>query len=1068
MKKILFILLLAWIASPSLAQTGSVFPVEGKVIQMSDGLPFPGVNVLVKGTTWGTVTDVEGKFVLNLPKGTHTLTVSFIGYISQELTLEVPLRQEVLVQLKEDAYSLSEVMVYSTGFQEIPAERATGSFVGIDQKLFNRRVSTNLLDRLEDVTPGVIFNRDRTDLSLGESISIRGNSTIQANRNPLIVVDNMIYDGPIENINPNDVESITVLRDAAAASIWGAKAGNGVLVIRTKTGQLSRPMRVNFTANFTQGRAFDPFYLPQMPVSDFVEVEQRLFKEGYYEFLYESFDNQAVSPVVEDLYAHKKGRLTDSELAERIAGYKNADVRNDLSKYLYRQSLYQQYAVNVNGGTSGYSYFFSLGYDQNQETRVSQSRDRFTLNGRQRWSVLKSKGEMELGTYLISNQSENGFPDIRSLHPYDRLVDEEGNPAAVIRDHNPRFKQNAMDRGGMDWNYRPLEEIGRSPLNRNDFETRINFRLAYRFTPEIQLESNYQFWNQNGNQEQVFAQNSYFSRNQVNLFAQLRQGQSPLFVMPQGAIRDLVNSTSQSHTWRNQLSFNKTVKEVHSITALAGTEIKDFNSEFNQNRFYGYDPETGISQAVDYLGFYPQLNTGFTTQIPFVQSVAGNTDRFVSVFANSGYTYRDRYTFTVSARSDASNLYGVETNQRRVPLWSTGMGWTLSEEDWWSASWVDYLKFKASYGYTGNTNPAATAFTTGVLFSGNTNPLVGTSWMSLLNPPNPSLRWEKINIINAGVEWDLWKGRVTGSLEAYQKEGIDLFGIQPYFPSSGNLTVTRNYANTQTKGFDLSITSRIIQRGVSWSSTWFHSLVEEKVTRYSNVPNPQNVAFYSSGREGLIPEPVEGYPLYSIFSFPSSGLDPANGNPRGFLDGEPSSDYQAIFNQTTLENLVFHGSAIPTQYGAWRNQLNWKNWELSANLTYRLGYYFRRESVSYSSLNRGGITHSDYTERWQKPGDELTTDIPSDPLTVNQIRSTFELVNSSRIRKGDHIRFQDIQLAYSFSKGSDSRLPFESLRIYGYANNLGILWKAAKDVRDPDFRTIQALSSYSLGLSIQF
>lgn len=1068
MKRILLLFLLAWIAGSSLAQTGNGFPVQGKVIQLSDGLPFPGVNVLVKGTTLGTVTDEEGKFVLNLPKGTHTLLISFIGYISQEFTLEVPLRQEVLVQLKEDAYSLSEVMVFSTGFQEIPAERATGSFVGIDQKLFNRRVSTNLLDRLEDVTPGLIFNRDRTDLPLGESISIRGNSTIQADRNPLIVVDNMIYDGPIENINPNDVESITVLRDAAAASIWGAKAGNGVLVIRTKSGQLARPMQVNFTANITQGRAFDPFYLPQMPVSDFVDVEQRLFKEGYYEFLYESFDNQAVSPLVEDLYAHRKGKLTDSELAGRIEGYRNADVRNDLRHYLYRPSLYQQYAVNLNGGTSGYSYFFSLGYDQNQETRVAQSRDRFTLNGRQKWRVLKSKGEVELGTYLISNQSKNGFPDIGSLYPYDRLVDAEGNPAAVIRDHNPRFKQNAMDRGVLDWNYRPLEEIGLSPLKRNDFETRVNFRLAYRFTPDIQLESNYQFWNQNGNQEQVFAQNSYFSRNQVNLFSQLRQGQSPLFVLPRGGIRDLANSSSQSHTWRNQLSFNKTVNEVHSITALAGIEVKDFNSEINQNRFYGYDPETGISEAVDYLGFYPRLNTGFNTQIPFVQGVSGNTDRFVSVFANSGYTYRDRYTFTVSARSDASNLYGVETNQRRVPLWSTGIGWTLSEEDGLTASWVDFLKLKASYGFTGNTNPAATAFTTGVLFPANTNSLVGTSWMSLLNPPNPALRWEKIKIINAGLEWDLWKGRVMGSFEAYRKEGIDLFGIQPYFPSSGNLTVTRNYANTLTNGFDLSITGRIIQRGVSWSSTWFHSLVKEEVTRYSNVPNPQNVAFYSSGREGLIPEPVEGYPLYSIFSFASAGLDPTNGNPRGFLDGEPSSNYQAILNRTTLEDLVFHGSAIPTQFGAWRNQLNWKNWELSANLTYRLGYYFRRESVSYISLNRGAITHSDYTERWQKPGDELTTDIPSDPLTVNQTRSTFELVNSSRIRKGDHIRFQDIQLAYSFSKGADSKLPFESLRIYGYANNLGILWKAAKDVRDPDFRTIQALPSYSLGLSIQF
>jgi hypothetical protein len=501
---------------------------------------------------------------------------------------------------------------------------------------------------------------------------------------------------------------------------------------------------------------------------------------------------------------------------------------------------------------------------------------------------------------------------------------------------------------------------------------------------------------------------------------------------------------------------------------LAGFELRDFQNRSNQNRSYGFDPETGISQGVDYASFFPQLNTGWGAQVPFGQAVTGSIDRYVSMFANLGYTFRKKYLFTGSLRSDASNLYGVETNQKRVPLWSAGLGWIMSEENWLDVSWIDFLKLKASLGYNGNTNPAGTAYTTGMLFGSNTNPWVGRPWMSLLNPPNPQLRWEKIRIANIGLEWELFKGRMQGSVEGYRKEGEDLYGLQPYFPSSGNQTVHRNYANTLTHGFDLSLSGEIIRGPLTWSALWFHSMVREEVTHYANVPRPQNVASYSSGRSGVLPEPVEGYPLYSIFSYPSAGLDPNDGSPRGYLGGEPSSDYAGILNQTELEDLEFHGSAIPTHFGAWRNQFSWKGWELSVNIAYRLGYYFRRESVNYTSLNRGNIIHSDYELRWQNPGDELHTDVPSDPLTVNETRTAFELVNASRVRRGDHVRLQDIQVSYTFSKAQSPRLPFESLRLFGYANNLGILWKAAKDVVDPDYRNVQALTSYSLGLNIQF
>tara|TARA_R110002020_G_scaffold131044_3_gene293032 strand:- start:168 stop:3374 length:3207 start_codon:yes stop_codon:yes gene_type:complete len=1068
MKKILLIWIALQLSGWSWAQQVPGSILKGTVANQLDTSPLPGVNVLLKGSSNGTVTDSNGQFELDLPPGEHLLTFSFIGYLSKELLVTVPNSGDLVVLLEEDTQTLAEVTVVSTGFQELPLERTTGSFVQVDQKLINRKVSTNILDRLEDITPGLIFNRDRADLANGESISIRGNSTLLANRNPLVVVDNMIYDGPVESINPNDVESITVLRDAAAASIWGARAGNGVIVITTKRSDFYKPLQVSVNSNFTVGQAYDPYYQPQMRISDFVDVEQRLYDQGYYEYRYDNYNKQDVSPVIETLYAAKAGELSSDELQSRLVQYKSADVRKDLQRYFYRPSTNQQYALSLSGGSKAYSYLVSLGYDDTKETQVGNDRNRLTLNTRQQWTFWKEKVELDLGTYLVSNNESNGSPDLSSLHSYDVLVDQSGNPLPVIRDYNPRFKSDAVEQGALDWDYLPIAEIGLTPRRLKDIEARINLRAAYKIVDGLKLESSYQFWRRSGVQQQVYGQDSYYSRNLVNLYTSLPEGAAPIYGIPMGGIMDLTNYKGFSHTWRTQLNFSKRLGEIHELNGLAGVEIRDLQNNSSQNRFYGFDQETGISQAVDYISFFPQLNTGWGYQVPFGQNTSGSINRYTSLFANIGYTYKDKILVTASARSDASNLYGVSTNQRRVPLWSAGLGWILTEEKWLGASWIDFLKLKSSYGYNGNTNPSATAFTTGTFFGSNTNPWVGQPWMSLLNPPNPQLRWEKIKIVNLGMEWELFRGRLLGSLEAYRKEGKDLYGSQPYFPSSGNQTVTRNYANTMTNGFDLEITGKVIQGKFNWNTTWFHSMVNEKVTHYNNVPNPQNVASYSSGRSGLLPEPMEGAPLYSIFSYSFAGLNPDDGSPMGLLDGEPSTDYAAILNRTSLDDLEFSGSAIPTNFGAWRNQFVWKGWEFSLNLTYRLGYYFRRETVNYGTLNRGGITHSDYVNRWKQPGDELITQIPSDPLTVNETRNTFEFVNSSQVRKGDHIRLQDVQIAYTFQQGTGSKLPVESLRIYGYANNLGIIWKSAKDVADPDFRTIQSLNTYSIGLNIQF
>jgi TonB-linked SusC/RagA family outer membrane protein len=1066
MKKLLLISLSFFLLEMGYAKQERLDLLKGQVLQLPENTPMPGVNVVLKGTSKGVVSDTDGRFSIPLQPGSAVLSFSFIGFLNQEVEVDFPNLKEIKVFLQPDEISLSEFQVLSTGFEELPAERATGSFVQIDNELLNRRVGPSILNRLEDITPGVIFNRDRADLAAGESISIRGNSTLLASRNPLIVVDNLAYDGPIENINPNDVESITVLRDAAAASIWGARAGNGVIVIKTKRGKFDSPMRLSWNSNLTIGEAFNPFYNPQMSISDFVDVERKLFENGVFQGQENGFGNPKLSPVSEDLIAFRDGKISQVELDRKLNQYKTQDSRQDLASYFYRPSAYQQYALQVDGGSQNYSYLVSLGLDQNKETRKTDQNNRITVNTQQNWNLMNGKLRIGLGAYLIQTNRENGSPDLQGIEAYDRLADENGEGLPILWKYSSRFKADLADTGTLDWDYYPLRELGLNPETSILNEIRINPRLEWDIVKGISFVSNYQYWTGNSETQRLNNTSSFFTRNLINQFTEIGVDGGLTNRVPLGSIYDFSRNRSFSHNWRNQINLSKNIND-HSINGLIGMEIKDFQSEGNFGRAYGYDEETGLSRPMDFLNFYPDLTTGFSNQIPFRQGFTGSINRYISYFSNVGYSFKDRYSFTASARLDGSNLFGVATNNRVVPLWSVGAGWIISEESWMNWEALDYLKVKSSFGYNGNTNPAATAYTTAIQFDASTNRWVGEPWLSVISPPNPELRWERIKITNVGLEFELFKGRINGGIEYYNKAGLDLFGAQAIYPSSGVTSIVRNYASTITNGLDLTLGGKITNGDLKWTVNFFYSNISEKVTDFDLDPIPVSIASYSSGLSGIIPSPVKGYPLYSIFRFPFAGLDSDTGAPLGILNGEPSTDYSGILAETELEDLIFHGSAIPTHFGAFRNQFGYKGFDLSFNISYRLGYYFSRESIVYDNLNRGQIGHLDYENRWKASGDELTTQIPSDPGQLDPLRNSFDLYSSRSIRKGDHIRFQDIQFSYTFADLFPTK-PGTQIQIYSYVNNIGILWKAAKDVVDPDFRNFQAPRTYSIGLKINY
>jgi TonB-dependent starch-binding outer membrane protein SusC len=1033
--------------------------ISGTVLEGKTGTPIPGALVLVTEPKMSAITDEAGKFTLALQPGNYELSISFIGFKTVRQSVEV---QAGVLQLdlsmETEEIGLDQVEVLSTGYQQIPRERATGSFAFLDQELVDRRVSTNILERLEDVTPGLIFNRTG---ALNDPISIRGRSTLFGNTMPLIVIDNLPYEGPIENINPNDVASITVLKDAAAASIWGAQAGNGVIVITTKSGKFNQPIQVSLQSNLTMVEQQDLFYQPLMGMDDFINQERNLFNSGFYNARITNAARLPVSPVVETLLAAREGRITEQEANARLNQFARQDSRAELSRYFYRPQFRQQNAVQVSGGGEKYRFNFSGGFDSNQEEIIGNENRRITINARQDWRLLNGKLDISTGVAL-TKADRNVSTALPSLYPYESLTDPQGTPISVVGLLNTRFVESTRNTELLDWRFIPLEEINRRDEATNSMDWRGNLGLSYKLTDGLTAQVQYQFWNNQNTFRNLESLDLYSVRHQINSFTQVDSNGNLSFPIPRAGRLNQRVTNSLSHNLRASVAYSLR-KEDHEINALGGWELRDLQTNSDQALYYGYDDVRGLSTPVDYISqFRLYQNPGNLQTIPYQGTHAGLVDRYVSYFGNAAYTYRNKYTVSASARKDMSNLFGVETNQRGVPLWSTGLGWTISEEDFYNGEKLPYLKLRASYGYNGNIDKSTTAFTT--LLYQNFHPYVtGLRNAFITNPPNPNLRWEKIRIINLGLDFESLSGRLSGSLEFYSKKGEDLIGESEVPDSNGIYVVRGNFSETRTRGFDLILNTVNILKPIRWTTQLLMSGVQDEVISFQGA---RTISQYLGGASNVVPQ--EGRPLFAVYSYPWGGLDPDNGNPLGFLDGELSDNYSRIIGAMTPETLQFHGSSRPTLFGSIRNDFEWKGWSLSINMSYRLGYYYRRRSVDYVALSRGEISHADYANRWREPGDELNTQIPSQPTALNTLRHSFYQSSSILVERGDHLRLQDIRLGYTWDKLSSPGLPFQRLEIFTYLNNVSILWKASSDPLDPDFPMMPPLRSAAFGLRMNF
>ncbi|MFD2556293.1 SusC/RagA family TonB-linked outer membrane protein [Sphingobacterium tabacisoli] len=1066
---ILCVLFSSLVFTQAVAQEQSRSVLIGEVRSAADGSIIEGATVTNGKKT--VRTDAKGTFSIAVDRSHGTLVIKYIGFKEQSVAYDNT-TTFLKIQLQGGSREIDEVEVVSTGYQHISPERFVGAASKLDSTTFHNQAGKGIIERLKANVTGVLFPREAT-----KEPSIRGLSTLYAIAGlgvhvPLIVVDNFPMDNrfDINSINPNDVLDISVLKDAAAASIWGARAGNGVIVITTKKGKYNEKLNFSASSNIGITEKPDLYAYDRIEIADVIDIERYLFDKDHYSATLNNNTNRpVVSPVVEILNRLKLNQIDQATADAQIDALKSNDIRRDLDRYVYRNDIQQQHYLGMNGGSANANYALSFGYNHKKSNiQHTEAGKDYTLKANYGFKPLTNL-EVNTGLFFTSATSPAAALPIFSSIPYEALADADGKPLPASYQYRVSYLDTAGNGKLLDWQYRPLDEIRLSDNNSKNKTINVDIGARYRIIDGLTAAVRYNYRTQNGFQKELRSQETYYVRDLINRFTAINGGVAKS-EMPMGAILNLYDLETKSEQIRGQLDYAKSWNN-HSLSAMLVAEKSESVSSKRVNTFLGYDDEyETYKRDLNYNVLYPifQRIAGTTGRLPLSSSVSsGNTSRFVSLLANASYSYKNLYTIYGSARRDGTNFFGATTNNKWKPMWSIGANWNIANEEFFDSSWVNSLKARGSFGYMGNTVPITGLMT---IFRIQTpEEMTGLFSANIQTPPNPTLRWEEIKTINTGLDFSLLNNRLSGNIDYFHKKSIDLIANMPIDPTTGIERLQVNSASLKTNGTEFNLQSKNVQGTFNWTTGFGFSYVKSIVTKFADN------GYRASDFISYMINPTEGQIAYGLSSYKWGGLDPLNGDPQGYLNGELSKDYRAIGNDS-IQNQIFHGSSMPLVYGHLNNTFSWKNISLSANIAYQLDYYFRANTIQYSTLfGQSRIGQADYYKRWQQPGDENSTTIPSMNYPADGNRDSFYANTEVNVHRADHIRLRDVRLQYVINKETLPRLPIQSVQFFLNASNLNIiLWRANKKGLDPDlsypsqYQTYPSSKVWTMGCNIQF
>ena len=1021
--------------------------IKGTVTD-ENGYTLPGVSIVIKGTTIGTATDIDGNYKLSFPADSKTIVFSFIGMNSQEIAYNGQAMIDVV--LEGDSEQMAEVVV--TGYQTISKERATGSFQILDNEDLNKVASLDLTQKLQGIAPGVKVNREG-------DIIIRGKATLSAETKPLIVVDGFPWMGSLAEINTNDVEQITVLKDAASTSIYGVRGANGVVVITTKKGEKDSKLRVNYTNSFTISEKPNLDDLDIMNTEQHIDLEWDSYKSaGLASFPWYNYKSE-----IGEIYAKmQSGSITEAEALSQVDIYKEYDNRSDIEELFFRREMTQKHTVSFDYGSEKNQFYASLSYDENKQKWEGAEGNNisFTLNDNFKFNDIFALRLNMFGNY---RKNKNNGQLASMTRPYVKFLDENGDylhEANGNYDMATRAYHDSLGLLNTDYNQVQEQRLKDNETKSNSISTNMSFDI----TPlkGVKWTTSIGYNVMNGRSEDLRHKDSYEIRDYVNKFTDMSMNQ----VVPNGHILDYSDTYSENLTMRTQLSINKEINDF-AFSLNAGLERNSFKTNNSlSNRRYNYHPQRLTESIVD----LKRMSQGFLNAT-FGRASEWNTprnmiteDRYLSSYFIGNVTYKGKYDLSGSWRLDKTNLFGQSSKYRDQPAWSVGAKWQVSEEDFFDVEFIDRLALKASYGLTGNVEKNTSPF---LIANAVTDYSTGEPSLSVANPENPLLGWEKSYTTNIGLEFSLFNNKVSGSVEYYNKLTTDVLAPVNVDPTTGFggsfwSSFSKNNGEILNRGIDLNIAANIIDKG-----DFRYDVIFNFSYNYNKVQNLDKSALTRS--EYLRGSALEGKAVDYIYGYRNAGLD-SEGEPQVYNKaGEIVSwkDMQSL----TVEDGKFFGRKTPPVFGSLTNSFTWKNLTADIFITYDLGHYVPMNS--YSSPIRNVSTNNInkiVDKRWRKAGDEAFTNIPKLDYTAyssqDRIQATWNSDNN--IDRADVIRLKSINLSYDFTSLINSKA-FKSVKVRAGIENLWHWTAASNDkVYDNKISGTAANQSISRVRSIYF
>ncbi|MGN6419844.1 MAG: SusC/RagA family TonB-linked outer membrane protein [Pseudobacter sp.] len=1017
-----------------------------------------GITVFVEGEKNGTVTDDKGYFSIKTGKQEASLVISFVGYETSHT--DVTGNTFVSVTLKPAATVLSEVAVVSSGYQSLTKKNTTGSYGTISAKEVERRSSQSLDRILEGAVPGLTvyngYTGTRTSRSQGVDIQIRGGSTIQAERNaPLIIVDGFEVTRLPDNMN--EVEKIDILKDAAASSIWGSKAANGVIVITTKRGKEGK-LNIGYASNLYFTERPDYSDLKRATAKDMTEWDKEAFDKGWLTSAIFKNSSSGYTPIYDAIFQFEDGLIGEDVMNRKLDSIGGMSNRSQVRDLLMRTGVRQNHYLSLSGGGPKYRFFLSSSFDDDKTNFIGEKSQSVQLNTRNDYELtswLRLRGDINVA-FDKDNAGIGLRSELLNLAPYQLLLDQNGN---FLNDYN-YFNKTENDRlvklGFYDNGKNLLNEAGLANNVRKNFGVRTRLGFEVKLAKGLTFSNDFMYDKFKASNKNVISKNSFENRNYINQFITLGAGDVPTYNIPRGDILSLNESTTTNWANRFQVSYSNIFNGVHYLNLFGGAEIRKTITESFSNRKFGYDDDLLSWQPI--LNQAQLLNGGLTwwngRALPRFDATAYDLftyvdNRYLSYFSTAAYTFDERYTLTGSLRFDESNLFGTDAKYRRTPLWSIGGSWNINHESFFHSDAINTLKLRGTYGLGGNVDNSGTPF----LVASKTYQALFNDYRLRQISYNPKLRWERTETVNIGIDLAMWNNRLQLTVDAYRKKGSDLLGTFVIDPTNGFTSSRINAATMTNNGFEAVITGNIIdQKEFKWTSRLVFGYNKNKVT--SNKVSDGNPEI---NRVSGTTQYVEGYARETLWSYQWAGLD-ERGNPQVF-NGKGEKVKIA-----DISSLVASGTYRPPYSGGFTNTVTWKGWFASVFIVYNFGNVIRREMPSMNPYDFSTSLNYQVAKRWKQAGDEASTDIPGMPLSFDpgdfyDGRERLAQYSTNSVMPADFIRLREIQLGYTLPANLLKKTPFRHVQIIAQMNNVA-LWKKNSYGIDPEFADPMSGSLY--------